>query len=202
MKPENVRFFESAAQFRKWLDANHDKAAAQWIGFWKKGASRSGMSYDEAVIEALCFGWIDGQTNRVDDLSVTTRFSPRRPGSNWSQLNIARVEELTKAGRMPPAGLRAFGARREPEPGVYTYETRPADLPDDLSAIFRTNKVAWEFWRAQPPGYRKSMTWWVVQAKQEQTRLRRLDALMAESAKGIKINDLNLPKLGPTTRSS
>ncbi len=197
MKPENIRFFESVAEFRNWLEVNHDKAAAQWIGFWKKGAGKRGMTYDEAVVEALCFGWIDGQTNRVDELAVTTRFSPRRPGSHWSQLNIARVEELTRAGRMHPAGIKAFQARRDPEPGVYTYETRPADLPDDLSAILRRNNAAWEFWRAQPPGYRKTMTWWVVQAKQEQTRLRRLDALIAESAKGIKIDDLHLPKVKP-----
>lgn len=189
MKPENVRFFESAAEFRKWLETNHDKAASQWIGFWKKGAGKSSMSYDEAVVESLCFGWIDGQTNRIDDLAVTTRFSPRRAGSNWSMLNISRVEQLKVVGRMHPAGVRAFEARKEPEPGVYTYETRPADFPDDLSSIFRSNKGAWEFWRAQPPGYRKSMTWWVVQGKQEQTRLRRLDALIAESAKGIRINE-------------
>jgi uncharacterized protein YdeI (YjbR/CyaY-like superfamily) len=195
VKPENIRFFKSAAEFRKWLEANHDKAAAQWIGFWKKGAGKSGMTYDEAVLESLCFGWIDGQTNRVDDLAVTTRFSPRSARSNWSQLNIARVEELKAAGRMHPAGVAAYEKRREPEPGVYTYETRPADLPDDLSAIFRKNKAAWEFWRAQTPGYRKSMTWWVVQGKQEKTRLGRLDALIAESAKGIKIDDLHLPKV-------
>ena len=197
MKPENIRFFDSAADFRKWLDKNHDKAPFQWIGFWKKGAGRTGMSYDEAVIESLCFGWIDGQTNRVDDLAVTTRFSPRRAGSNWSQLNIARVEELKVAGRMHPAGMRAFEARKEPEPGVYTYETRPADLPDDLAAVFRRHKVGWEFWRAQTPSYRKSMTWWVVNAKQAHTRLRRLHALIAESEKGVKISDINLPKLGP-----
>ena len=196
MKPENVRFFKSAAEFRNWLEANHDKATSAWLGFWKKAAGpRPGVSYDEAVIEALCFGWIDGQTNRLDDLSVTTRFSPRRRGSNWSQVNIANVKALSKAGRMHPAGLAAFEARREPEPGAYTYETRPADLPDDFAAIFRKNKGAWEFWRAQTPGYRKSMTWWVVSAKQEQTRLRRLDALIAESAKGVKISDTNLPKL-------
>ncbi|MEP7379370.1 MAG: YdeI/OmpD-associated family protein [Chloroflexota bacterium] len=189
MKPENIRFFESVGDFRKWLEANHDKVPAQWIGFWKKGAGKSGMSYDEAVIEALCFGWIDGQTNRIDDLAATTRFSPRRAGSNWSQLNISRVEELKVAGRMYPAGLRAFDARKKPAPGVYTYETRPADLPDDLSTIFREDQRAWEFWRAQPAGYRKAMTWWVVQGKQEQTRLRRLDALIAESAKGIKISE-------------
>ncbi|MEP7360999.1 MAG: YdeI/OmpD-associated family protein [Chloroflexota bacterium] len=202
MKPENIRFFESVGAFRKWLEANHNKQTSQWIGFWKKGAGRTAMSYDEAVLESLCFGWIDGQTNRVDDLAVTTRFSPRSARSNWSQLNIARVEELKRAGRMHAAGIKAFEARREPEPGVYTYETRPPDLPTDMSAVFRRNKAAWEFWRAQTPGYRKSMTWWVLQAKQEQTRLRRLEALIAESAKGIKINDLNLPKLGPPKRSS
>ena len=195
MKPENVRFFGSAADFRKWLEENHDKAPFQWIGFWKKASGKSGMSYHEAVEEALCFGWIDGQTNRVDELAVTTRFSPRRAGSNWSQLNIARVEELHKAGRMHPAGQEAFEARKAPEPGVYTYETRPADLPDDLAAVFRNNKGAWTFWKAQTPSYRKSMTWWVVQGRQEQTRLRRLEALIAESAKGIKISDTNLPKM-------
>lgn len=202
MKPENIRFFKSAAEFRRWLEKNHDKAPFQWIGFWKKGSGKSGMSYDEAVIESLCFGWIDGQTNRVDELAVTTRFSPRRAGSNWSQLNIGRVEELKKAGRMHPAGLAAFAARRAPEPGAYTYETRPADLPDDLAEVFRKDKAAWKFWRAQTPGYRKSMSWWVVQGKQEQTRLRRLDALIAESARGTKINDLKLPKLIPAKRSS
>jgi len=201
VKPENIRFFDSAGEFRNWLDKNHDKAPFQWIGFWKKASGKTGMSYDDAVIEALCFGWIDGQTNRVDDSALTTRFSPRTARSNWSQLNISRVNELQKAGRMHPAGLAAFEARKEPEPGVYTYETRPADLPDDLSAVFRRNKAAWEFWRAQTPGYRKSMTWWVIQGKQEQTRLRRLDALIAESAKGIKIVDTNLPKLGPSVRS-
>jgi len=197
VKPENVRFFKSVGEFRKWLEANHDKQTQLWIGFWKKGSGKTGMTYDEAVLESLCFGWIDGQTNRVDDHAVTTRFSPRSARSNWSQLNIARVAELTQQGRMHPAGLAAFEKRRAPEPGAYTYETRPADLPDDLSAIFRKNKVAWEFWRAQTPGYRKSMTWWVVQAKQERTRLGRLDALITESAKGIKIDDLHLPRVKP-----
>lgn len=202
MKPENVRFFKSAADFRSWLEENHDRAPFQWIGFWKKASGRAGMTYDEAVQEALCFGWIDGQTNRVDDLAVTTRFSPRRAGSNWSQLNIGRVVELKAAGRMHPAGLAAFNARQLPEPGVYSYETRPPDLPGDLSAIFREHKEAWDFWRAQTPGYRKSMTWWIVQAKQQRTRLRRLDALIAKSAKGIKIDDLTLPKLGPVKGNS
>jgi uncharacterized protein YdeI (YjbR/CyaY-like superfamily) len=197
VKPEAVVFFDSQAKFRAWLEENHAKAPFQWVGFWKKAAGRTGLTYDEAVIEALCFGWIDGQTNRIDDLSVTTRFSPRRAGSNWSELNISRVKDLAKAGRMHPAGMRAFEARREPEPGAITYETRPADLPPELAAVFRKNAAAWEFWRDQTPGYRKSMTWWVVSAKQDVTRIRRLDALIAESEKGVKISDINLPKLAP-----
>ena len=198
MKPENVRFFDSAADFRAWLEANHDSAPFQWVGFYKKGAGRTALTYDDAVLEALCFGWIDGQTNRVDDLSVTTRFSPRRPGSNWSELNIARVKELRGAGRMHPAGLRAFEARREPTPGAYRYETRPADLPLELAEVFRAQPAAWDFWRQQTPSYRKSMTWWVVNAKREETRLRRLAALIAESAAGHKISDIDLPKLTPS----
>ena len=196
MKPENVRFFDSAAEFRAWLAENHADEPFQWVGFYKKAAGPRGLIYDDAVIEALCFGWIDGQTNRVDDLRITTRFSPRRPGSNWSELNITRVKELTQAGRMHPAGLRAFEARREREPGAYTYETRPADLPSELEEIFRAQPAAWEFWRAQTPSYRKSMTWWVVSAKREETRLRRLAALIDESAAGTRISEINLPKLG------
>jgi uncharacterized protein YdeI (YjbR/CyaY-like superfamily) len=197
VKPENVRFFDSQARFREWLEANHTKAPFQWVGFWKKAAQRRGLTYDEAVLEALCFGWIDGQTNRVDDLSVTVRFSPRRAGSNWSELNIGRVKDLEKAGKMHAAGLRAFEARREPGPGTYTYETRPSDLPQELEAVFRINAQAWTFWREQTPGYRKSMTWWILSAKRDETRQRRLAAVMDESAKGNKISDTNLPKLSP-----
>ena len=200
MKPENIRFFDSAADFRTWLGKNHGKAPFQWVGFWKKGAKRGGLTYDEAVLEGLCFGWIDGQTNRVDDDAVTVRFSPRRAGSNWSELNISRVRELEKAGRMHAAGRRAFEARKPPELGAITYETRPADLPADLEAVFRKKARAWTFWRDQTPGYRKSMTWWIVSAKRDETRLRRLDALIAESAKGVKISDTNIPKVGSDGR--
>ena len=198
MKPENIRFFDSSAKFRKWLEANHDKAPFQWVGFWKKAAGRSGLTYDEAVLEALCFGWIDGQTNRVDDLSVTVRFSPRTPRSNWSELNIGRVKDLKKAGRMHPAGLKAFEARRAPEPGTYTYENRPADLTPELEAVFRKTPKAWAFWRDQTPGYRKSMTWWILSAKLDETRQRRLAAVIEESAAERKISDLNLPKIATT----
>lgn len=197
MKPDDVRFFESAADFRSWLEANHAIATHQWVGFHKRASGRTGLSYDDAVLEALCFGWIDGQTSSVDQMGVTTRFSPRRSGSNWSQLNIRRAEDLIASGRMHPAGRRAFEARREPAPGEYTYETRPPDLPEPYAGRFRRNETAWRFWSAQRPSYRKSMTWWILSAKREETRLRRLDALIGESAAGRVIDELHLPRLVP-----
>jgi uncharacterized protein YdeI (YjbR/CyaY-like superfamily) len=196
VKPENIRFFKSAGEFRRWLEKNHDTAPFQWVGFWKKDSGKTGMSYDEAVLESLCFGWIDGQTNRVDDDAVTTRFSPRRAGSNWSAVNTAKVEALTKAGRMQQSGMAAFRARREPQPGEYTYETRPADLPEEYAGLFRKHANAWTFFAGQRPGYRKSMAWWIVSAKREDTRLRRLDALIAESESGRVLDELNLPRVG------
>lgn len=202
MKPENVRFFASASDFRTWLEANHDTAAQLWVGFHKKASGRRGLNYDEAVLEALCFGWIDGQTNSISELSVTTRFSPRRPGGNWSQLNIRRAQELIASGRMHPSGRRTFEARREPAPGEYTYETRPADLPEPYASILRENEAASRFWSVQRPGYRKSMTWWVLSAKREETRSRRLEALIAECVAGRVIDELHLPKLGPLRGAS
>ena len=195
MKPENVRFFESAPDFRTWLEANHETTPYLWVGFHKKASGRRGLTYDDAVLQALCFGWIDGQTNSIDALSVTTRFSPRRAGSNWSQVNIKRVEELIAAGQMHPAGRRAFETRREPAPGEYTYETRPPDLPEPYAEVMRRDDAAWRFWSAQRPSYRKSLTWWVLSAKREETRRRRLEALIAESAAGHVIDELHLPKL-------
>lgn len=195
MKPENVRFFGSREEFRGWLEGNHASAVFQWVGFHKKASGRAGLTYDDAVIEALCFGWIDGQTNSVDELSITTRFSPRRPGSNWSQVNTQRARELIASGRMHPAGKRAFDARREPEPGELTYETRPSDLPEPYASTLRGNEAAWRFWQAQRASYRKSMTWWVLSAKRAETRMRRLQALIDESAAGRAIDELHLPRL-------
>jgi uncharacterized protein YdeI (YjbR/CyaY-like superfamily) len=197
VKPENVRFFDSAGDFRVWLEANHDSAPFQWVGFYKRAANRDGLSYEEAVLEALCFGWIDGQTNSLDEKKVTVRFSPRRHGSNWSQVNIRRALQLIGSRRMHPAGRRVFDARRERGPEELTYETRPSDLPEPYAAVLRRNEAARQFWLAQRPSYRKSMTWWIVSAKREETRELRLDALIEESAAGHVISEMNLPKLGP-----
>ena len=188
-------YFDSADDFRRWLAEQHGSVDEVWVGYWKKGADGRGITYAESVDEALCHGWIDGLTRTVDERRYATRFTPRRPRSNWSQANIKRVAELIVEGRMRLAGLAAFEARREPAPGEYTYETRPKDLPDECAVIFRRNEAAWRFYSAQIPSYRRSTTWWVVSARREETRLRRLDALIAESAAGRIVDDLNLPRL-------
>ncbi len=196
MDERDAHFFASVVEFRSWLEQHHESATEAWIGFWKKASGRGGLTYAESVDEGLCFGWIDGLTRTIDAERYAIRFTPRRKGSNWSEVNIRRVAELTAEGRMTAAGQRAFELRRPPAPGTYTYETRPADLPDEYAGIFRRNDAAWQFWSAQRASYRKSMTWWVVQAKRDDTRLRRLDALIAESAAGRVIDELNMPKLG------
>jgi uncharacterized protein YdeI (YjbR/CyaY-like superfamily) len=192
---EDARFFDAPADFRAWLDANHGKARELWVGYWKKGSGRLGITYGESVDEALAFGWIDGLTRKIDADRYATRFTPRRPTSNWSQANVRRVAELKVEGRMTPAGMRAFALRSARQPGEYTYETRPPDLPEPYAGHFRRNEAAWRFWSAQRPAYRKSMTWWVVSAKREETRLGRLEALIIESGAGRIVDELNLPKL-------
>lgn len=190
-------FFETAADFGAWLAQNHADAPELWVGYWKKGSGRTGITYLESVDEALCFGWIDGLTRRIDEDRYATRFTPRRASGNWSVANTKRVGELAAQGRMSAAGMDAFARRREPEPGAYTYETRPDDLPEEYAQVFRRNESAWRFWSAQRASYRKSITWWVVSAKREDTRRRRLDALIDETAAGHVLDDLHLPKLTP-----
>jgi uncharacterized protein YdeI (YjbR/CyaY-like superfamily) len=198
---EDVLYFESATDFRRWLEEHHVSAAEAWLGFRRKGSDLAGLSYAESVDEALCFGWIDGQTYGLGEPGYAIRFTPRRRGSNWSAANIGRAGELAAEGRMTEAGIRHFRARRVPEPGAYTYSTRPSDLPETYANMFRGNESAWRFYAEQRPSYRKSMTWWVVSAKREETRLRRLAALIDESAAGRRIDELNMPKLG-TARSA
>ena len=200
MNQGDVLFFDGATDLRTWLDANHSTTTEVWLGYWKKASGRRGISYVESVDEALCYGWIDGLTRGVDEARYSIRFTPRRARSNWSEANVRRVAELAAAGRMTAAGMKQFEARREPEPGTYTYETRPPDLPQPYANIFGRNESAWRFYTAQRASYRRSMTWWVVSARREETRLRRLDALIAESAAGHVIDELRLPKLGAGRR--
>jgi uncharacterized protein YdeI (YjbR/CyaY-like superfamily) len=195
VKPENVVFFATRAEFRDWLAKNHATTDSQWLGFFKKGAAATGITYEEAVLEALCFGWIDGQGAPIDSVSRAIRFTPRRTRTIWSAVNVKRVEELIAAGHMADAGMRAFDARVPERTGVYSHDSGRAHFTPDLEQRFRAHTAAWDFWNRQPPGYRRQMTWWVVSAKRDETRMRRMDALIAQHATGERMDLLHLPKL-------
>ena len=183
-KPTDLEFFETPTKFRKWLDRNHASVQELWVGFYKRDSGRASITWPEAVDEALCYGWIDGVRKSIDDVSYTIRFTPRKPKSIRSLVNIRRVNELTKVGRMMPRGLAAFETRDEERAKKYSYENRPRALGDPYEKKFQAKKKAWEFFQAQPPWYRRTSSFWVISAKQEETRLRRLEQLIACSAKG------------------
>ncbi|MGH2686255.1 MAG: YdeI/OmpD-associated family protein [Actinomycetota bacterium] len=180
------RFFRSQKEFRTWLERNHDSETELWLGYYKKASPKKGITYDEAVAEALCWGWIDGKVRTIDELTYMQRFSPRTAKSPWSKVNIAKAEELRAAGRMAPAGLAAF-ERREKTPADYSYEEAERGFPPGLETTFRARKRAWAFFEAQPPGYRKMAIFWVMSAKREETRDRRLAKLMEDSANGRRL---------------
>ncbi len=182
-----VEYFAHPALLRAWFEQHHALASEQWIGFHKKDSGIASITWPEAVDEALCFGWIDGIRKNVDPSSYKIRFTPRKAVSTWSAVNIRRVPVLVEQGLMQPAGLEAFAARRENRSGIYAYEQRTADLPEPYAKVFRKNKRAWDFFQSQPPGYRKISIWWVVSAKQEATRLKRLDKVVAASAAGRRL---------------
>jgi uncharacterized protein YdeI (YjbR/CyaY-like superfamily) len=190
----NAVFFASPSEWRAWLEQHHDDTRELWVGFYKKGSGRPGITRSEAVDEALCFGWIDGVAKGVDDVSWAMRFTPRRPRSNWSAVNIKRVGELTELGRMHPAGLDAFEKRSRERSGVYSHEQRDlAALGDAYERRFRANAKAWEFFQAQTDWYRRGATWWVVSAKKEATRLKRLATLIDDSEHGRTIAPMTRP---------
>jgi uncharacterized protein YdeI (YjbR/CyaY-like superfamily) len=186
-------YFRSPADLRDWLERHHDGATELAVGFWRTSSGNCGLTWAQAVDEALCFGWIDGVRRRVDDQRYTIRFTPRRPNSSWSAVNVARVAELTAQGRMRPAGLAAFERRTPEKSGNYSYENRPADLEGPYADQFRAEAAAWAFFRAQPPSYRRTATWWVISAKKEETRQRRLATLIEDSAHGRRLGMLRRP---------
>jgi uncharacterized protein YdeI (YjbR/CyaY-like superfamily) len=186
-----IKYFKSASGFRRWLELNHSRSSELWVGFFKKDSGKGGLTYPEAVDEALCFGWIDGLKKRVDDLSYTHRFTPRRPKSNWSRSNIQHVDRLKKAGRMTPAGLRACRARKPERSGIYSFENAPSELNAAHEKQFKADKVAWEFFQRQPPGYRRIANWWLVSAKKADTRARRLGQLIAQSRNGRRLGQVS-----------
>lgn len=189
---EQIAVFPNQAAFRKWLESNHDSAADLWVGYYRKASGKTAMTYPEAVEEALCFGWIDGLTYRVDDEVHTNRFTPRRKGSNWSGPNIAKVAELKKAGRMHPAGLRAFEERdrRKDQPYLRDNPLRQA-LPPELERQIKAQPAAWTYWQAQTPSYRRQAAFWILSAVRPETRERRLASLIEDSAAGRPVKPLS-----------
>jgi uncharacterized protein YdeI (YjbR/CyaY-like superfamily) len=184
---EEAIFFETPAELRAWLEEHHDTAAELWVGYYKKASGRRTLTWSQVVDEALCFGWIDGKTQGIDEHRYRQRLTPRRRNSNWSAVNIAKIAELRAAGRMRPAGEAAFAARRE-SPSAYSYERRhEAAFDADQEAAFRGNPTAWEWFNAQPPSYRTMATFWVVSAKRPDTRARRLASLIECSAEGRRV---------------
>jgi uncharacterized protein YdeI (YjbR/CyaY-like superfamily) len=180
-------FFESRAAFRDWLARHHDSVDELEVGYYKKGTGHPSVTYPESVDEALCFGWIDGVRHARDADSYTVRFTPRRPGSIWSAANVKRAEQLVAEGRMAPAGLAVFESRDPGKTNIYSFEQRVVRFDDDYEAQFRSNATAWDYFQAQPPGYRRVATWWVMSAKQILTRERRLATLIKESASGRRL---------------
>jgi uncharacterized protein YdeI (YjbR/CyaY-like superfamily) len=180
-------FFASDREFRQWLEANHRTATEIWVGFFKKETGRPTMTWPESVRQALCYGWIDGIRKRLDDESYTIRFSPRKPGSIWSAVNVRHVQELMAAGHMQPAGSRAYEQRRDNTSGLYSYEQRSVDLPPPYAAVLHKNAKARTFFESQPPSYRRTVMWWIVSAKKDETRLKRLQSLVAHSARGERL---------------
>lgn len=190
----DVRFFESASELRGWLAEHGEREKELWIGFFRRSAGRPGVTYPEALDAALCFGWIDGVRRGIDATSYTMRFSPRRPRSVWSQVNIRRAEELARLGLMRPAGQKAFNDRDRERSGQ-SIETRPSRLDDLYEERFRASEEAWAFFQGQAPSYRRTVSGWVMGAKREETRLRRLAVLIEASAAGRRL-DLLSPGAG------
>lgn len=180
-------YFASPLAFRKWLAANHAKEKDLLVGFHRKGTGKPSLTWPESVDEALCFGWIDGVRKRVDETRYTIRFTPRRKTSIWSAINIARVAELRKQGRMQPAGRAAFEARDPKKSAIYAYENRPQALAPEYEKVLRRDEAAWEFFERQPPSYRKLCAFWIMSAKKEETRQKRLAKLISDSAAGKRI---------------
>lgn len=196
-EPMKPIFFRTPEDFRVWLEEHHADTDELWVGFYKKATGKQSITWPEAVDQALCFGWIDGIRKRIDEERFTNRFTPRRPRSNWSAVNIKRVQELTELGLMRPEGLAAFEKRLDARSGVYSFEQRgEVEFGEEFKGLFRANPVAWDDFQSRPAGYRKTATWWVMSAKRDDTRRKRLATLIEDSAQGRPIKLLARERAG------
>jgi uncharacterized protein YdeI (YjbR/CyaY-like superfamily) len=186
--PKKPTYFATPAPWRAWLERNHASATELLVGFHKRGSGKASITWPESVDQALCFGWIDGHRKRIDDARYTIRFTPRKPGSTWSSVNVRKVKTLVQAGLMTPAGTRAFRKRSAENSGIYGHEQNgAAKLKRDEERLLRADKAAWTDWQKRPPSYRKVVTWWIVSAKKPETRARRLAILIRSSAAGAMV---------------
>lgn len=190
MKPT---FFATPSAWRAWLERYCEETQELWVGFHKRSSGKTSITWPEAVDQALCFGWIDGVRKSIDETSYAIRFTARRARSIWSAVNIRRAQELNEAGLMRPAGLRAFQERTGERSGIYAYEQKNPTGFGAYEKPFRANKKAWNFFQTQPPWYRKTATWWVISAKKEDTRLKRLATLIKDSEHSRTIRQLTRP---------
>ncbi len=188
-------FFSTPDDFRKWLEENHEKETELWVGYYKKATKKPGITWPESVDQALCFGWIDGLRKRIDEEAYRIRFTPRKPSSHWSVVNIKRIKELKKDGLVEPSGLEAFKKRTKEKTAKASYEQKNAVLPANYSAQLKKNKRAWKFFSENiSPSIQKQCIWWVISAKKEETRLRRLATLIECSEKREVIPPLKWSK--------
>jgi uncharacterized protein YdeI (YjbR/CyaY-like superfamily) len=182
-----AKYFKSGGEFRAWLESNHDRATELPLGIYRKSASKKGITYPDALDEALAFGWIDGVRRGVDEERYTIRFTPRKPRSIWSNVNVKRVGELIAAGRMRDAGLATFAKRAAERSGIYSYEREPIELDAAAMKELKADRAALAFHEKQPPAYRRLVAHWVMRAKKPETRARRLQILIASAREGKRI---------------
>jgi len=188
---DNPRYFPTPADFRAWLEKHHDKVDVQWVGFYKKDSGKPSITWPESVDEALCFGWIDGLRKSHDDESYKIRFTPRKPTSNWSKRNMERIAEMIRLKRMRPPGMRAYKARLEHKTAVYSFEQREdSKFTTEFEKRFKANRKAWKNFQSMPPGYIRTATFWVMDAKREETRIKRLQTLIEDSENGVRVKPL------------
>jgi uncharacterized protein YdeI (YjbR/CyaY-like superfamily) len=194
MENTEPTYFKNPVEFNNWLKNHHDREKDLWVGFYKVKSGLESITWPESVDEALCFGWIDGIRKSIDENSYMIRFTPRKKDSIWSNVNINRFTELTKANRVQPAGIKAYEYRQENKSGIYSFEQSTVELNDDFKELFKKNKVAWNFFYSQAPWYIRTASWWVISAKREETRIKRLNQLTAESEKGQRLAQLTRGK--------
>jgi len=179
----NLLFFSKPSEFRKWLMENHKTETELWVGYYKVNTGKPSITWSQSVDEALCFGWIDGVRKSIDNQSYCNRFTPRKPTSNWSAINIAKVDTLTKLGLMQASGIEAFNKRKEEKSRIYSFENVPKQLSYDFEVKFKASKLAWEFFSKQAPSFQRTVIHWINSAKKEETQLARFEKLIAESEK-------------------